>query len=249
MEYKKLVTPEFRITLNGKRIIKGVQAEFFSSKESHTDWCKIAFGNQLKSLVEYEDMDRVVVELGYGFDFDILIDGYARKVTDDYWKEMLVKDDMIFLERCSIMGTFIQSAPQDIIQYILTRAGIKNYTLSEEKYSQKSRFSLAKCNGIEAIQSINTSWGINHSFYVREHKFYWGGKKEQSYMYLLEEDKNILSMEKTGSLWEIETVGLPWIHHSQFIKVSHSKQSGIFEVYKVIIRSDEKGRVRQYIYF
>lgn len=249
MEYKKLITPEFRVTFNGKRLQRGIEVEFASSKESHTDWCKIEFGSQLYGIVAYEDMDNVLVELGYDDDYDTLIDGYARRITDDYWKEMLVKDDMILLERCTIKGTFIQSTPQDIIRYVLTRAGIKDYILDDVNYGQKARFSLASCNGIEAIKSINASWGINISFYVQEHRFYWGSKKGQKYIYLLEEENNILSMQKVGSLWEIETIGLPWIHQSEFIKVSHSKQSGVFEVYKVIIRSDDKGRVRQYLYF
>lgn len=56
-------------------------------------------------------------------------------------------------------------------------------------------------------------------------------------------------MKKYGDLWEIETLGVPWIHHSQEIEVSHSKYTGTVKVEKTIIRSDSKGYTRMYIYF
>lgn len=56
-------------------------------------------------------------------------------------------------------------------------------------------------------------------------------------------------MQKYGDLFEIETLGVPWIHHSQLIKIEHSKYNGMSFVEKTIIKSDADGRVRMYIYF
>ena len=216
MGYKKLISPEFKISTSKYEITSGMEVECFSSREARSDWCRVELTTQLQNIVTYEDMEEVQVELGYEGDYDVLLPGYCRKTDNDYWKEIMIRDDMIKLERITIKQTFLDCTPQDVIKYILTQAGVSNYQLSEEEYGKKSTFLVNKQNGIKAI---------------------------------LEENENILSMKKYGDLWEIETLGVPWIHHSQEIEVSHSKYTGTVKVEKTIIRSDSKGYTRMYIYF
>lgn len=45
----------------------------------------------------------------------------------------------------------------------------------------------------------------------------------------------------------LKTLGVPWIHHSQEVEVSHSKYSGTVMVEKTIIKSDASGYTRMYI--
>lgn len=249
MGYKKLIAPEFRISTSKYELTSGIEVECFSSREARSDWCRVELTTQLQNIVTYEDMEEAQVELGYEGEYDVLVPGYCRKTNNDYWKEIMIRDDMIKLERITIKQTFIECTPQDIIKYILMQAGVSDYQLSEEKYGKKSTFFINKQNGIKAIMELNSIWGIENDFFFRNRIFYWGCKPKQEIIYILEENENILSMQKYGDLWEIETLGVPWIHHSQEIEVSHSKYTGTVKVEKTIIRSDSKGYTRMYIYF
>lgn len=102
---------------------------------------------------------------------------------------------------------------------------------------------------MKTIAQVNSTWGIDNDFFFQNNIFYWGCRPEQKTVYILEESENILSLEKYGDLYEIETFGVPWIHHSQEIEISHSKYSGTVKVEKTITKSDSKGYTRMYLYF
>lgn len=249
MGYKKLISPEFRITVGDYEITKGIEVECFSSKESHMDWCRVELSPQLQGIVRFKDMDEAKVELGYEDDYDTLIEGYVRSGKADYWKEIMIKDDMMKLDRVTIKASFVDCEPQDVIRYILACAGIEGYVLTDQYYGKKDTFVIDQMSGIKAIAEVNSSWGISNPFFFQEKVFYWGAKKDQKEMYVLEEGQTILFLNKYGSLWEVETIAVPWIHHSQEVEVVHSKYSGIVTVEKTIVRSDDTGAVHMYIYF
>ena len=249
MRYKELISPEFCISMEAYEITSGIEVEYFSSREARADWCRIELTSQLQGTINYKDMERASVELGYGNDFDVLLDGYCRRTGSDYWKEIIIRDAMVKLERISIKGTFIDCTPQDIIRYVLVQGGIKDYRLDSSEYGKKDTFIAGRQNGIEAIEQAGTAWGINNDFFFRDGIFYWGCRPGQENVYIFEENKNILSLKKYGELYELETFGIPWIHHSQDVEILHSKYSGIVNVEKIIIKSDARGYTRMYIYF
>ena len=249
MGYKKLISPEFKISTEHYEITRGCEVECFSSREARSDWCRVELATQYDGIISYEDNEEAVVELGYDEDYDILLSGYCRKNENDSWKEIMIRDDMIKLEQTMIKATFIDCTPQDAIRYILTQAGISDYVLTDSEYGKKDTFIINKQNGIKAIMEVNSSWGIDNDFFFRNKIFYWGCYPQQDTIYVLTESENILSLHKYGSLWEIETLGVPWIHHSQMIEVEHSKFTGTVKVEKTIVRSDPSGRTRMYIYF
>lgn len=249
MGVKKLISPEFRVTVGSYVMTSGIEVECFSSRESHMDWCRVELSPELQGYIQFRDMDEAVVELGYDGDFDCLINGYVRCEKEDYWKEIMIKDDLMKLERVEIKATFVDCEPQDIIRYILTCAGIEDYVLAGEFYGKRDRLVIDKRNGLQAMAEVNSSWGIGLPFFFQDKVFYWGAKQGQKETYVLEEGETILSLNKFGSLWEAETIAIPWIHHSQQVDVRHSKFSGTVEVVKTIVRSDDKGVVHMYIYF
>lgn len=251
MKGKKLITPRFRVTIGKYQISDGMEVECVSSNESHMDWCRVELSNQLAGLLQFSDMDDALVELGYGDDYDTLIAGYARsnKLDSDYWKEILIKDDMMKLERLTIKATFVDCTPQDIIRYILTCAGIQDYELSDQDFGKKETFVVDQRTGISAIAEVNSFWGIQESFFFQDKIFYWGTQKGQKELYVLEEGQTILSLNKYGNLWEAETIAIPWIHHSQKVEIQHNKFRGIVWIEKTIIRSDEQGAVHMHLYF
>lgn len=167
----------------------------------------------------------------------------------DYWKEIMIKDDMMKLDRVTIKASFVDCEPQDVIRYVLACAGIEDYVLSDEHYGKKDLFVIDRKSGINTIAEVNSSWGIKNPFFFQKKVFYWGTKEEQKEIYVLEEGETILSLNKYGDLWEAETIAIPWIHHSQEVEVQHSKYSGIVTVEKTIVRSDDTGAVHMYIYF
>ena len=223
MGYKKLISPEFRVTVGDYEVTDGIEVECFSSKESHMDWCRVELSPQLQGVLKFKDMDEASVELGYEDDFDSLIEGYVRCGDTDYWK--------------------------DVIRYVLACAGIEDYVLSDEHYGKKDLFVIDRKSGINTIAEVNSSWGIKNPFFFQKKVFYWGTKEEQKEIYVLEEGETILSLNKYGDLWEAETIAIPWIHHSQEVEVQHSKYSGVVTVEKTIVRSDDTGAVHMYIYF
>ena len=227
MGYKKLISPEFRVTVGDYEVTDGIEVECFSSKESHMDWCRVELSPQLQGVLKFKDMDEASVELGYEDDFDSLIDGYVRCGDTDYWKEIMIKDDMMKLDRVTIKASFVDCEPQDVIRYVLACAGIEDYVLSDEHYGKKDLFVIDRKSGINTIAEVNSSWGIKNPFFFQKKVFYWGTKEEQKEIYVLEEGETILSLNKYGDLWEAETIAIPWIHHSQEVEVQHSKYSGI----------------------
>ena len=197
MGVKKLISPEFKVTVGDYEVTEGIEVECFSSKESHMDWCRVELSPQLQGVLKFKDMDEASVELGYEDDFDSLIEGYVRCGDTDYWKEIMIKDDMMKLDRVTIKASFVDCEPQDVIRYVLTCAGIEDYVLSDENYGKKSLFVIDRKSGINTIAEVNSSWGIKNPFFFQKKVFYWGTKEEQEEMYVLEEGETILYTAKT----------------------------------------------------
>lgn len=246
---KNLSSPEFKVTIGNYTLEDGIEVECVSSKKSYCDWCSVELTEELKDQIVINDMDEAVVYMGYNGEYVSVIEGYVRMLKSDYWGKFLIKDDMIKLERNNIKCTFLMCTPQDILKYILGIIGITEYKLSNLKYTEMERFSVPYQNCIDLLKNINAAWKMDVQFYFRNRCFYWGYEEEQNEIYMLEENETILSMNKYNGLWEVETIGIPWIHYGEKINIQHEKYSGTVEVFKTIIKRDRKGFVRMYIYF
>lgn len=245
MAGKKLVTPEFRVTVGNYELTDGIRVECVSAKNSRCDWGTVKLLPELEELVSIKDSDTARIELGYDGDYDTLLDGYVRKNDSGF----LIRDDMVKLEKIWIKAAFLDASPQDIIRYVLTQAGIYDYELTAYDYGKKAVVSMEQKNGLETIAEVNAVWGISLPCFFKDNKFYWGSKEAQSEMYVLEEGSTILTLNKYGTLWEAETIAIPWIHHSQLIEVRHSRFYGITEVEKTVVKTDNRGAVHMYISF
>ena len=168
MGYKKLISPEFRVTVGDYEVTDGIEVECFSSKESHMDWCRVELSPQLQGVLKFKDMDEASVELGYEDDFDSLSDGYVRCGDTDYWKEIKIKDDMMKLDSLTSKASFVDCEPLDVIRYVLACAGIEDYVLSDEHYGKKDLFGIDRKSGINTIAEVNSSWGIKNPFFFQK---------------------------------------------------------------------------------
>lgn len=243
------------VILNLVDNLSGQMNSVQSSVSGSVDKLNSAFGTMQKAGVAMAGIGGTITGLAMKtvtatFDTqNALIDGYVRCGDTDYWKEIMIKDDMMKLDRVTIKASFVDCEPQDVIRYVLACAGIEDYVLSDEHYGKKDLFVIDRKSGINTIAEVNSSWGIKNPFFFQKKVFYWGTKEEQKEIYVLEEGETILSLNKYGDLWEAETIAIPWIHHSQEVEVQHSKYSGIVTVEKTIVRSDDTGAVHMYIYF
>lgn len=250
MDVTELFYPEINVQLGSYSFNSGISIDAFSSKDSYFDWAKVRFTKEYQDKITLAAMDRAVIQLGYNGIFDNVFEGYINKpYSGDGLNNILLKDDMMLLEGTTINNTFLDTTPQEIISYCLTKANVLKSVLSTDTYPAKSRIPIAQKNVIGVINEINTLWGIQNKFYFSGGIFYWGEKPKQDKIYEFEYGSNIISLRRTGGVCELVTVSAPFIKHSQLITISHPQVSGSFEVNKVVFTTSEAGFIRTYIYF
>lgn len=241
---KLLIAPEFRVTLGNTILTDGMEIECYSSNASHCDWAKLSLHPEVEEQVR-EIKGEAKVELGYENDYDLLIHGTFQKRGC----EIMIKDEIQRLENTFITASFLDCTPQDVLTYVLGIAGIEQIKLSTQYQERKKVFAVTNQNLIDLITNMNTQWRLNYKFYFWDHTFYWGIERHQNEVYVLDENETILSLHKLNHLWQLETIGVPWIHHSQKIEVNHSYFTGETEVEKTIVKVDKDGFTRMYLYF
>ena len=251
METSELFYPEINVRLGSYSFQKGVEIEAYSSKDSYFDWAKVRFTQQFNEKITLNKKDKALIELGYNGVFDEVLEGYVVNPMSEgsYSNEVILKDGMIHLEETFITNTFLDATPQEMLRFCLSKAGITNIQISSKTYQKKKVVPIFKKNVIAVIEEIHSIWKIKEEFYFLGGVFYWGVKPEQKKVYEFEYGVNIISLDRTGGAWELETVSTPFIKHSQKIIVRHPKISGEFETKKVVFTTNETGFIRTYIYF
>ena len=104
-------------------------------------------------------------------------------------------------------------------------------------------------NAVRAVSTVSAAWGIRAPFFFSGGVFYWDEKPEQQKVYTFEYGVNILGLNRTGGVWELETVSAPFVKHSHKINLIHPQISGEQEVLKVVSTTNDSGFIRTYIYF
>jgi hypothetical protein len=244
--YKKLMTPEYKLILQTAEISSGFNISYRSSEEAHCDTCRIYLSDEAADAIGNAYVGDCRVDMGSEEDYDNIIDGMGRWERDG--TEILVVDGMHRLLNSDIKATFLECHPQEAIRYILTLCGVTDYILDDTVYNTKKTFTVNTKDGCEAIKAVNAAWGINVPFFYWDDIFYWGKRPDQEEVYELN-DSNILDLEKNGDRWTAEVIGVPWIHHSQYININHRRLIAVGDVKEVIIESSEKGFTDMYITF
>jgi hypothetical protein len=251
VETSELFYPETNINIGGYGFQKGIEIEVFSSKDSYFDWAKVRFTQQFNEKITLSKKDKALIQLGYNGVFDEVFEGYVVNPMSEgsYSNEVVLKDDMIRLEETYITNTFLDATPQEILRFCLNKAGITNMRISSKVYQKKKVVPVFRKNVIAVIEEIHSIWKIKEAFFFSGGVFYWGEKPEQKKVYEFEYGVNIISLERPGGVWVLETVSTPFIKHSQKIIVRHPKISGEFETKKVVFTTNDAGFIRTYIYF
>lgn len=251
MDNMELFYPEIQVHIGEYIFSRGISVTISSSKGISNDWGKVTFSKEFFGKIFIPEGEPVSVMLGYDNNLQEVFSGY---VTNGYngasdENEILFKDKMLLLERTTVTHTFLEATPQDIIRYGLLLSGISDYSISSAAYPEKDRVSVVKKNVVGILNQINAAWGIHIDGFFLRGIFYWGERPEQESIYELEYGVNIISLERMNGRWQLETVSLPFLQHSQQIQVTHPYINGTFEIKKLLFTTNEAGFIRTKIFF
>ena len=251
METLELFYPQIAARAGPYTFDQGIEIEVYSAKASYADWAKIRFTGEYQPEITLKRKDPAAIELGYDGVFEEVFAGYVSKPYNEggYTHEINLKDDALLLEETQINNTFLDTTPQEMLTYFLSKAGVSRMKLSSKGYPERKRLPIRQMNVIQAINAVHAAWGIKEPFFFSAGVFYWGEKPEQPKVYTFERGVNILSLAREGGAWELETVSAPFVRHSHKINVIHPQVSGEFEVSKVVSTTNAEGFIRTTIYF
>ena len=246
-----LFYPETAVSIGGYSFSKGIELEAYSSKDSYYDWAKIRFTQEFQPKISIAEGDAASIRLGYSGTLEDVFQGYVAAGYNGTaaLNEILLKDDMLKLEKTFITETFLNATPREIIAFALSKAGITSSVLASTAYPAKKIFPVSKKSVVALLREINTAWGISAKAFFRGCVFYWDAAPKQTYIYQFTYAQNIVSLDRVNGAWELVTVSVPFVHHSDTIRVDHPSVSGDFTVNKVVFSTDATGFVRTHIYF
>ncbi len=251
METTELYYPQIRVQAGNYAFQQGIEIEICSAKSSYYDWAKIRFTEQFQPKISLARKAPAEIRLGYGSVLSQVFTGYVSKSYNggDYPNEISLKDDMLLLEETIINDTFLSTTPQELISFFLAKAGVTRMKLTSKDYPRRKTLPIRRQNAVQAIETVNAAWGIKAPFFFSGGVFYWGQRPQQEKIYTFEYGVNILRLDRMGGVWELETVSVPFVKHSQKINVIHPRVSGEQEVSKVVFSTNDSGFIRTYIYF
>mgnify|MGYP000157813883 FL=1 len=251
METLELFYPRITAQAGGYTFQQGIEIEVSSARDSRMDWAKIRFTDRFKPEISISRLEPATILLGYGGAFDEVFTGYVAKPysTGSSANEIVLRDPMLLLEDITVNETFLDTTPQEVVRYILAQAGLAELKLTSMVYPARKRLSIRKQSGVQALDAVAAAWGIQVHYFFSGGVFYWGEEPEQSMIYTFEAGRNILSLARRGSLWDLETVSAPFVRHSHRVQVSHPSISGEVEVIRVRHLTNDEGFIRTHIYF
>lgn len=251
MEITELYYPQAAARVGPYTFCQGIEIEVYSAKSSYFDWAKVRFTGEYRDNISVSRNEPASIQLGYDGVLDDVFTGYVAAPYDGgtWGNEITLKDEMLVLEHTIINETFQDTTPQEIITFILAKAGFSKKRLSAKGYPARKVVSIKRQNAIQAIETIHAAWRIKVPFFFSGGTFYWDEQPEQKNVYTFEYGVNILGLNRIGGVWELETVSAPFVKHSHKIHVIHPKISGEVLVSKVVFLTNDSGFIRTYIYF
>lgn len=250
MEVVELFYPQISVQVGNYQVADGIELKICSDMMSYFDWAKIKFTEQMQPALTLAKKDPAKIFIGYDGVMEEVFSGFVSRPYNGVGAdEIALKDEMVRLEETIVNHTFLDTTPQEIIAFCLNRAGVTKMQLSTQNYQARRQAVFQRMTVIEAINRVHAIWGIKQHFFFLGGTFYWGVKPAQEKVYTFEHGVNILSLDRFGGMWELETVAAPFVHHSQRVEVIHPKISGTVEVQKVITGTNDHGFIRTRIYF
>jgi hypothetical protein len=222
--------------------------DIWSSKDNPTDYCVTEV---IKGSPFTENMP-VELSLGYRDNWVWhVFSGYVTRIRPQTSTVIIeAKDEMLTLINTKVKQSFINALPQEIIRFGLKAAGIKSYVLSTKSFERKS-LNVPNLSVKEMIEAVNRMWGLTFPFYFNPEKMFFWKETEVSSgkIAVFEYGKNIIDIEPFGDTILMTTFLVPFIGHSEHIKVVHPEYTNeIYSINKVRWYTNEAGFPRTRIY-
>lgn len=241
-------SPEVHIEIGSYVVEKHIILELRLDIEKTFDWATITFTTELLKNMNVSKGNRARIYLGYRGELDEILVGDVFDVKRD---KVYIRNDFIKLASVRIIKSFQKCTPQEVMAFVLNKAGVSNINLDGTAYPMRELLSIGRMTALEAIKYIEQKWDIRNSIYLfRGEQFEWNVPHKQSFYYNFEYGVNILDLQNTcPRVWELCTVSVPKIKVLDYINVEHPKISGSFEVQAVTFYVNDFGFVRTKLTF
>ena len=251
MEITELYYPEIEVRAGSYSFKEGIEIEVSSAKGSYCDWAKIRFTGPFREKIALPRRTTASIALAFGRVLEPGLSGYVDKPAGSGTNahERCLKDETLLLEDTVIHDTFLSTTPQELIAFLLAKAGITRMKLSPKSYPVRKTLPIRQQNAVQAIHTVNAAWGIKPHFFFSGGVFFWDETPEQKKIYTFQYGVNILALNRVNGLWELETVSVPFVKHSHKINLIHPKVRGEREVQKVVFTTNDSGFIRTFLYF
>ena len=251
MEITELYYPQIAAQVGAYSFSSGIEIEISSAKSSYFDWAKIRFTGPFREKIALPRRTTASIALGYGGVLEPVFSGYVDKPAGSGTNadELCLKDETLLLEDTVIHDTFLSTTPQELIAFLLAKAGITRMKLSPKSYPVRKTLPIRQQNAVQAIHTVNAAWGIKPHFFFSGGVFFWDETPEQKKIYTFQYGVNILALNRVNGLWELETVSVPFVKHSHKINLIHPKVRGEREVQMVVFTTNDSGFIRTFLYF
>lgn len=225
MEFKHV---QIEVYIGGWKINKITSLQVISSNQTPIDLATIEIPAE---YVELEAINRnmpVKIYMGY---YDVgtwLV--FSGLVKDVVWGRSIViycKDLMEELRKIKVVQSFVDAEPAIIMKYLMAKAGVENYEISDLQQEAKHHFILSNQNILQAQRLLNSAWDLEWQFYREpEGNVVWQPiiaterYNKGNAVLKLEYGINLLALTPTeNTSGTLTTFVLPFLRHSQVIKV------------------------------
>lgn len=243
--------PEVKVIINNQCFSKGITVSVNSSKQLVFDFANISFTAELADKINVKKDDHGEVWFGYSGKLEKIFEGIVVSSLGEAEGKtsIMLKDDMVKLEKVIVNDTFLNVTPQELVEFTLKLAGINQYQMDETNFALRKQLSVLSMNGLQLMRLINQSWNLNHEYYFQDGCFYWGFEKKQEAIPIFNYGQNILSLQKNPDAWVLDTASFPFIKHSMNIQVNHPRIKGERMIEQIKFKVNDKGFVRSKLYF
>lgn len=251
MTEQELFYPVAAIRIGEYVFDQGIAWSICSDIRDLADWGKLRLTKEFQNNITINPEEEVTVYQGYGTQLKQTFRGIVVKAYNNAAgeNEILFKDMSYRMEKVIINHTFLHVTPQELIRYGLSAAGITDYYLADTAYQAKTRIPVMRQRLPAVLKLVENMWelqDVNKGFV--NGTFYWGTWPETEIAEFVY-GYNVISLNRTNGLWELETVCQPDIQVGQNISITHPKVSGTYRVIRIVTAMSDKGFIRCRLYF
>lgn len=234
--------PEYELVIGGNVINEGIQLESQQDKFVTFDWLIITWTEKLMDAISVCIGDDVSLSVGYSGSLTQIFSGY---VTSTENLQITVKNEMLKMYETKIINAFKQCVPQDVLTFILDKAGIADFTLNGENEVIKKLYNVSNLTAMQVLKDVDLFFKLEPSTSIFTNKKFEWNKEPIHSGYSFQYGENIISLvclkEKH---WEVETVLIPGMEVLKKIDITHPRVNGTFTVYRLRYFIDMNGFIR-----